>query len=312
MREGFELEKRPRIWKLLLVLVGLCALAVLAVGGVLVGAQVEGEPSVETQTFTNVVTYTVPTETVVSTETQTVTVTVTAPTEPPGETVEVTNPPGTLGWRCAEPIDLALLKVTVSGSSSDDVNAVTLDPGCTGTIDRIEIETNEADGIKCRNNAVTNAHDLLIGGGYIRSTGFAPGAHADGVQCMGGDRIALRGVLIDFSGAPGGGGFYPSLGGAGTGGQPEDVVCDGCHIIHGATSVRVDASVRSGVRNSVLCDPQGQSEAAVAVYANPLTSPVGVSSWPVTIQRHTSANVSALSDGNVAVANTDPRCSEEP
>jgi hypothetical protein len=266
-------------------------------------------------------TVTGPTTTVVST------VTVTAPTttQPPPTTTE--PPPSgtvvdvvvytTLGWVCNGPVDIDLLRVlapatTPTGAPSPNGNAVTLDPGCTGTIDRVEITTSTADGIKCRNNAVTNAHDLVVGGGFVRGIANSPGAHADGIQCMGGDRITFRNLLIDYRNRPGGGGFYPSLGGAGTGGQPEDVVCDGCSIIHGAASVRVDASVRSGVRNSILCDPAGAAAAAVATYQNPLTSPVGVSTWPVTIQRHDSANVGVLNSGNVAVASTDSRCSSEP
>lgn len=239
--------------------------------------------------------------------------------------VVVTNPtnasgnPAPLGWRCAHAVDLDLLKVTITEGSpgvpvGSYANAVTIDPGCTGTIDRIEVETNGADAVKCRNNQTTNARDLVIGEGYLKSTGFAPGAHADGVQCMGGERITFRNLLIDYAGAPGGGAFYPSLGGSEvqTSG-PVDVVCEGCHLIHGATSVRVDASVRSGVRDSVICEPIGQAEHAAAVFNHGdtvLVDPVGVNRFPVTIRL--GENEDALDDGNIVVANTDPRCHAEP
>jgi hypothetical protein len=239
-------------------------------------------------------------------------------------TVIVENPrnaagsPSPLGWRCTSALDLDLLKVTIrEGVPGVPVgsyaNAVTIDPGCTGRVARVEVETNGADAVKCRNNAVTNGHDLVFESGYLRSTGFAPGAHADGVQCMGGDRITFRNLLIDYAGAPGGGAFYPSLGGAGTGGEPVDVVCEGCHLIHGATSVRVDASVRSGVRDSVICEPIGQAEHAAAVFDHgdtALVDPVGVNRYPVTIRL--GSNEDALADGNVVVASSDPRCSTEP
>lgn len=226
-------------------------------------------------------------------------------------TVVIDNPTGTQGAVCNRAMDLDLLKVTepLGGSAG---NALTLTGGCTGTIDRVEITTGVADGIKCLNATGGQAHDLVIGGGYVRTIGHENGAHADGIQCMGGARITFNDILIDFSGATGGGGFYPSNGGAGAGGPPADIVCDGCHVIHGAASARVDASIRSGLRNSVLCNPLGAAEAAVAVFANPLTDPVGVSSWPVTIQRHNSANVGVLNAGNIAVPNTDERCFTEP
>lgn len=238
-------------------------------------------------------------------------------------TVNVTNPrnsagnPAPLGYVCNSAHDLDLLKVTVrEGDPGVPVgsyaNAFTIDPGCTGSIDRVEIETNGADAIKCRNNAALNGHDLVIGGGYLLSTGFAPGAHADGIQCMGGDRIMFRNLLIDFSGAPGGGGFFPSLGGAGTGGPPEDIVCDNCHIIHGATSVRVDSNIRSGVMNSVVCSPIGQAEHAAMDYASATNSPgaIGVNRQPVVID--VGRNEDALDDGNIVVPSGDARCSTEP
>jgi hypothetical protein len=247
---------------------------------------------------------------------QTVTTTTTTPTtttepDPPGEVVDVvvTN---ALGWVCNRAVDISLLRVRAPVGGSAD-NAVTLDPGCTGVIERIEITTERVDGIKIRNNSVTPTHDLVINGGFIRSANCVPGGHCDGVQGMGGDRITFNNILIDFRNATGGGGFYPSLGGNMTGGQPTHIVCQNCHIIHGATSVRVDASEFSGIRNSVVCSPIGAAEHAQAVFAHAggtLISPVGVSRFPVTIRE--GQNQDAWSSGNVGVPSNDPRCITEP
>lgn len=228
--------------------------------------------------------------------------------------VVVVDPPGAHGYVCSAQVDLDLLKITITPAHPNNGNAFTIAPGCTGTIDRLEIDTAAVDGVKCLNNQAQNGHDLEIGGGYIRAHGAS--GHADGFQCMGGDRIVARNLLIDYRGSPGGGAWYPSLGGLRTGGPPTGIVCDGCHLIHGATSVRVDAAETSGVRNSVICDPLGApNEHAVVEYEPGLTGlvdPVGVSEWPVTIRRHNSGNVNLLSDGNVAVPSSDPRCSTEP
>jgi len=241
--------------------------------------------------------------------------------------VIVTDPGGTdapgdagaLGLICNQALDLDLLKVTITDGGIDqpgnegNENAWTLDPGCTGHIDRLEITTNAIDGVKIRNNSVTPAHDLHIGSGYIRSTGCPPGGHCDGVQGMGGDRIMFENILIEYAGRTGGGGFYPSLGGSETGGQPTDIVCNGCHIIHGATSVRVDASERSGVSNSVVCSPVGAAEHAALDYnhaGGTLIDPVGVNRFPVVID--VGRNEDALSNGNIVVPSSDARCTSEP
>ena len=221
-----------------------------------------------------------------------------------------------LGWTCNGPVDIDLLRVRApatqpNGTASQNGNAVTFDPGCTGTIDRIEITTSMADGIKIRNNAVNNAHDLTINGGFIRGIAHAPGAHADCVQGMGGDRITMNNILCDYRNRPGGGAWYIGIGGAGTGGPSVDVVCNNCHFIHGATSVRMDSpSVRSGIRNSVVCNPQGAAEAAAAVWTTEAQNAVGVSRTPVTIRD--GQNEDAWTDGNIAVPSSDPRCSTEP
>lgn len=306
------------------VAIVLAAIALFTVGVGVAITQTDDEPTVVTtsRTFTNVNTaewsFTIPTETVIST------VTVTEPgttTEPPTTTTEPEPPTGEvidvvvtnqLGWVCNRQVEIALLRVFAPLSGNSD-NAVTFDPGCSGVIHRIEITTERVDGIKIRNNSVTPSHDLVINGGFIRSANCVPGGHCDGVQGMGGDRITFNDILIDFRDATGGGGFYPSLGGAGTGGNPTDIVCDGCHIIHGATSVRVDASDRSGVRNSVICDPIGAAEHANLDYNHgdtQLVAPVGVNRFPVVIRP--GFNEDALSDGNVLARSNDLRCVTEP
>ena len=78
----------------------LCMVCLFALGGAVAWTQTGGE-TVATQTFTNVVTYTIPTETVTTVET----VTVTAPTttEPPPEPA-TTLPFTNVNWRCRAPI----------------------------------------------------------------------------------------------------------------------------------------------------------------------------------------------------------------
>lgn len=151
-------------------------------------------------------------------------------------------------WTCTGKVDLDLVKVTLrEGAQAAD--AVYLRKDCSGLIRRIEIETWVADGVKI-NAPAPAAHDLLIGGGYIRCYDHVDGAHQDGVQVLGGERITLRNVEINCNSNPNAQ-FFVS---ASSGGMPTDVVCDTCLLGSGAGStISIGESLRSGVRNSLVC-----------------------------------------------------------
>ncbi|MFN8221858.1 MAG: hypothetical protein U0R50_01270 [Gaiellales bacterium] len=148
-------------------------------------------------------------------------------------------------WTCNGPVDVNLVRV-----SNPPGDAVVLAAGCTGRIGRIEVDTRTADGIKVQNSSRgTPAHDLRIGGGYVKCSAIAGGAHQDAVQAMGGARITFTGVTFDCRGNSN---FFVTQ--AGGGGTPTDIVCDGCRFGgKSSTTVRINDSVRSGVRNSRAC-----------------------------------------------------------
>lgn len=149
-------------------------------------------------------------------------------------------------WTCSGPVDLALVKVTMRTADGD---AIYLREGCTGSIDRIEVETWVGDGVKI-NAPEPVAHDLVIGGGYIRCFAHGPVGHQDGVQAMAGERITFRNVEINCNSEPNAQ-FYPS---ALRDNPPTDVVCENCLLGAGAASTLfIDDSVRSGARNSLIC-----------------------------------------------------------
>ena len=158
-------------------------------------------------------------------------------------------------WYCNAPVSVELVKVTIVDGQRRD--AIRLD-NCTGTIGRVEIDTNGIDGIKIRNTEPV-AHDLTIAGGHVRCTGHPEDAHQDGIQAIGGSRITLRNLVIWCGGpeAEFGDGVNSSAligtGGAGAS-TPTDVVIE--HSVMGpgtANGVLVEDSVRSGIRDSVAC-----------------------------------------------------------
>lgn len=166
-----------------------------------------------------------------------------APSPDPGATTGTVVLTGR-GWTCDRPVDLDLVKVT-----SPTGDAIVLAEGCTGRIDRIEVDTWTTDGVKVQ-NAGTPAHDIVIGGGYVACHAIADGAHQDAVQAMGGARIAFRGVSFDCLGNSN---FFVNRGGSGAT-TPTDITCDGCVFAgNSSTTVRVSSSIRSGARNSIGC-----------------------------------------------------------
>ena len=152
-------------------------------------------------------------------------------------------------WTCRGPVDLDLVKVTMNeGARGSD--AIYLRTNCSGTIRRIEIDTWTGDGVKI-NAPAPAAHDLTIWGGYIRCYDHPPGAHQDGVQALGGERITFRNVEINCNSQPNAQ-FFLS---ASNGGMPTDVVCERCFLGSGAaTTLLIGESIRSGARKSLLCN----------------------------------------------------------
>jgi hypothetical protein len=138
------------------------------------------------------------------------------------------------------------VKVTLQSSG----DAVSLDAGCTGRIGRIEIDTWREDGIKVQNSSSNAAHDLVIGGGYVKCHDVSGGAHQDGVQAMGGARITFRNLSIDCLGNSN---FFVNRGGGGAT-TPTDIVCDGCFLgPRSSTTIRINVATRSGARNTTYC-----------------------------------------------------------
>jgi hypothetical protein len=154
-------------------------------------------------------------------------------------------------WTCRRHVNLDLVKVTMKTRRE---HAIYLRPGCRGYIGRIEVTTRTMDGITVnRGNGRRPAHDLVIGGGYIRCYDNV-GGHQDGVQVMDGLRLTFRNLRIKC-GDPHERGtnsqFYVS------GNQPyvpRKVLCIGCLLGTGAASpLFIDLSVDSGARRTRVC-----------------------------------------------------------
>jgi hypothetical protein len=149
-------------------------------------------------------------------------------------------------WTCRDRVDLDLVKVEIRTVEDD---AIYLRQGCTGRIGRIEVDTWRGDGVKV-NVPEPVAHDLVVEGGYIRCHAQGPGGHQDGIQVMGGERITFQDLEINCSSGPNAQFYVSAL----APGMPTDVVCDGCFLGSGAAqTLFVDASVRSGARNTLIC-----------------------------------------------------------
>jgi hypothetical protein len=105
-----------------------------------------------------------------------------------------------------------LIKIVCRSGYKD---ALVLPSGCRNvTIDRLELETWSADGIKVQ-NAGTPAHHVTINGGFLRGYAiYDPSVHQDGIQTMGGHDLTFRNVAWDFVGG-GGGCWFLAMGGSG-------------------------------------------------------------------------------------------------
>lgn len=165
---------------------------------------------------------------------------------PPARVVLTERP-----FRCdhyAQPLDLDLVKVTLGPGFSGQVDdAVNLNHGdCTGHIRRIEVDTWIGDGIKIG----SSAHDLVVDGGYVYCHGRLPSKHQDGVQALGGARLALRNLHV-YCPSSNNASFFLS-GGTKDDRVPIDVVCENCQLDGGAQTVFIARSIRSGIRDSLV------------------------------------------------------------
>ena len=155
-------------------------------------------------------------------------------------------------WTCQRRVNLDLVKITMRTRNE---HAIYLRPGCHGRIDRIEVVTRTMDGITVnRGNGRTPAHDLVIGGGYIRCPARSAGGHQDGIQVMDGLRLTFRNLRIKCG----------RLNERGTNSQfyvsgnhpyvPRRVLCINCLLGTGAASpLFIDLSIDSGARRTRVC-----------------------------------------------------------
>ncbi len=156
-------------------------------------------------------------------------------------------------WVCKGPVNLDSVTVTMDAGGRRGGDAVHLEDGCTGRIGLLTVIQNIADGVK----VAEGAHDLTIGGGSIRCLAKLPVLHQDGIQVMGGARITFKNLTVSC-GRPGeslinSNLFIKMSGRSST--PPTDVVCAGCTFGGGAAhTVNIQASVRSGVIDSTLCE----------------------------------------------------------
>lgn len=148
------------------------------------------------------------------------------------------------GWYCGGPVNVDRLTVTVRRADTD---AIHLGRGCTGRIGEISVIQYRKDGVKVS----AGAHDIVIEQGTIECRAQKPGSHQDGVQAMGGARVTFREVRIDCPTRSSG--FFVRRGGSGDE-LPTDIVCEDCSLRGGSYSLRVNESVRSGARNSTICN----------------------------------------------------------
>lgn len=146
-------------------------------------------------------------------------------------------------FRCSSKIDLELVKV-----ENPPGDAMLVNGGCTGQIRRLEIDTWTEDGVKIRSRN-GEAHDLVVRGGYVKCHARRPGGHQDALQAGAGDRIRFIRVSFDCLGNSN---FFVSSFGRGT---PTSIVCDRCYFgPRTSSTVFIGGSVKSGVRNSVICE----------------------------------------------------------
>jgi type II secretory pathway pseudopilin PulG len=193
---------------------------------------------------------------------------------------------------CHQPVNLTLVRIRVD-SSAIQKDAIGLNPGCTGSIGRIDVVTKSADGVKIANNLNGDvscskgsdcAHDLTIGGGTVLSAGRNGSAHQDCMQALGGNNITFTGVVFGCQTANNAQWFLTvNTAGTMTPTPPRYVVCDRCEFHPGAMyhDVTIGPSWSSGVRNSLVC-PGGSQSLQFAITTGAVT-PIDVNNqkpWP--------------------------------
>jgi hypothetical protein len=158
-------------------------------------------------------------------------------------------------WTCRSPVDLDLVKVTITRKAIGDrrnKDAVHLRPGCTGRISRLVVVQWVGDGVK----VAEGAHDLTVGGGSIRCLGKAPKLHQDGIQVLGGARITFDNLKVSCGRRDSrliNSNFFVNQAGHSRL-PPRDIVCDRCFLGGWAAhTVSIQHSVRSGVLHSEIC-----------------------------------------------------------
>ena len=161
-----------------------------------------------------------------------------------------------LQWRCSGAVSLDLVKVTMTTRL---LGAVAMANGCTGRVGRVEVDTWTYDALDTLNASANAAHDFVIESGYAICHDLAPSNHQDGYQAMGGARIIIRNFVIacgdmaDEFGTGVADSVLIARGGAGAT-TPTDIVLEHSVLMPGAAhTFAVGESLRSGIRQSVLC-----------------------------------------------------------
>ncbi len=147
-------------------------------------------------------------------------------------------------WYCGGPVDVDRLEVTIRRVDTD---AIHLGRGCTGRIGEIVVIQYRRDGVKVS----AGAHDIVIEKGTIDCRAQKPESHQDGVQAMGGARVTFKELRINCPTRSSG--FFVRKGGSGDE-LPTDIVCEDCYLRGGSYSLRLNESIRSGARNSTICE----------------------------------------------------------
>jgi hypothetical protein len=144
-------------------------------------------------------------------------------------------------WNCRGPVQLALVRVELPDSAKD---AVHLDPGCTGTIRRLEIPGDGGntgpggDGVKVH----AGAHDLVVLAGTIDCGAKVRHKHQDAIQAMGGTRVVFHGIVSHGCANS----FMFVNTGRGGRGVPREIQCIDCTASTNNYSIFVGSSVGSG------------------------------------------------------------------
>jgi hypothetical protein len=150
-------------------------------------------------------------------------------------------------WNCRSHVSLELVRVELSDDGKD---AVRFGPGCTGTIERLEIPGNGAglgpggDGVKVH----AGAHDLQIFSGFIDCGLKVHKKHQDAIQAMGGGHVVFH--HIESHGCANSFMFINT--GRGRRQVPSNVQCIACRAVSNNYSVFVGSSVGSGAIGGVF------------------------------------------------------------